>query len=142
MGITNIHDCKDELRNASLKATPARLAVLKLFENTDKPIDVGEIIDYLKQNNIKADPVTAFRIINLFTQKGLTRQISLNEGKFRYELAGNAEHHHFICESCGAIEDISDCNIDTVEKEIEQKKGLLVKRHSLEFFGLCKNCQK
>jgi Fur family transcriptional regulator, ferric uptake regulator len=142
MGITNIHDCKDELRNASLKATPARLAVLKLFENTDKPIDVGEIIDHLKQNNIKADPVTAFRIINLFTQKGLTRQISLNEGKFRYELAGNAEHHHFICESCGAIEDISDCNIDTVEKEIEQKKGLLVKRHSLEFFGLCKNCQK
>jgi Fur family transcriptional regulator, ferric uptake regulator len=142
MGITNIHDCKDELRNASLKATPARLAVLKLFEITDKPIDVGEIIDYLKQNNIKADPVTAFRIINLFTQKGLTRQISLNEGKFRYELAGNAEHHHFICESCGAIEDISDCNIDTVEKEIEQKKGLLVKRHSLEFFGLCKNCQK
>jgi Fur family transcriptional regulator, ferric uptake regulator len=136
------HDCKKELREADLKATPARLAVLRLFENTDKPVDVSTIIDYLKQNKIKADPVTAFRIINLFTEKGLTRQISFNEGKFRYELTSEDEHHHFICENCGIVDDISDCNIESLEKNIAKKKGLLIKSHSLEFFGLCKSCQR
>lgn len=139
--MNSMHDCREELREMNLKATPARLAVLKLFEKTEMPVDVGTVIDYLKQNKIKADPVTAFRIINLFTEKGLTRQISFNEGKFRYELADSTDHHHFICEKCGSIEDISDCNIELLEKNIAKKKGLLIKHHSLEFFGVCKNCQ-
>lgn len=135
------HDCKTELRDADLKVTRVRLAVLKLFESADKPVDVAEVINYLRQNKIKADPATAFRIIKNFTDRGLTRQISFHEGKFRYELADQTEHHHFVCENCGAIEDISDCKIETLEKNIFKKKGLIIKRHSLEFFGICKNCQ-
>lgn len=136
----NAHDCSIELRDADLKVTPARLAVLKLLEKVNKPLDVGSIIDYLKDHHIKADPVTAFRIINQFTDKGLTRKISFQEGKFRYELSNKEDHHHLVCENCGNIEDISDCNISSLEAEIEQRKDFKVKRHSLEFFGLCKNC--
>lgn len=136
------HDCKQELRSADLKATPARLAILQLLEDTQTPLDTATIINFLNKKNIKTDQATVFRIINMFTDKGLTRQIQLNEGKFRYELSSKPDHHHFICEKCGAIEDISDCNIEKLEKEIAQKKNLLVKRHSLEFFGVCSLCQR
>src|SRR5947207_2240520 len=81
------HDCKTELRDAALKATPARLGVLELLENTEEPIDVQTMIDFLDEKDIKADPATVFRIVNMFTEKGLTKQLQLNEGKFRYELA-------------------------------------------------------
>ncbi|MBI4096842.1 MAG: transcriptional repressor [Candidatus Levybacteria bacterium] len=134
------HDCRQELRSVDLKITPARLAILWLLENTDEPVDVATIIDDLDKKDIKADPATVFRIINLFTDKGLTRQIQLREGKFRYEKSGE-EHHHLICERCGNIQDISDCGINTLEKEIQSKKGFLVKYHSLEFFGVCQSCQ-
>ena len=134
------HDCKTELNEALLRATPARLAIMTLFESSDKPLDVQTMIEFLDKKGVKTDPATVFRIVNLFTEKGLTKQIQLNEGKFRYELAARGNHHHFICENCGAIEDIADCNIDELEKTLRIKKGLLVKRHSLEFFGLCKNC--
>ena len=134
------HDCKKELRGASLKVTPARLGVLAALEQAQTPLDVSEIITYLENKGIKADKVTVFRIINALTDKGLTKQIQFNEGKFRYEHSRKADHHHFVCERCGKIEDVSNCNIDEVEKDI-QKKGLLIKRHSLEFFGLCKDCQ-
>ncbi len=140
--IRSQHDCTTELREASLKATPTRLAVLRLLENTDKPVDVASIIEYLRQKDIKADQATVFRIINMFTSRGLTKQVQLNEGKFRYELSSKADHHHFICENCGVIEDISDCNISKLEDDLWKKKGLRVKRHSLEFFGLCIACQK
>lgn len=135
------HNCKDELNELNLRATPARIAVLNLFENSKEPIAAKDVTDYLRKKGIKADPVTAFRIVNLFTEKGLTRQISFNEGKLRYELSSHEDHHHFICEKCGEIEDISDCNIEMIENEIRKKKGLLIKSHSLEFFGLCKSCQ-
>lgn len=135
------HDCKEELREHALKATPNRLAVLNLLERIDKPIDVATIIDYLKQHDIDMDPVTAFRIMNLFTDKGLTKKVEFQEGKSRYELLNNSDHHHLVCENCGDVEDISDCRIGELEQDIEQKKKFLVKRHSLEFFGICKNCQ-
>lgn len=135
------HDCKEELRDLDLRATPKRLAILRLLENSQTPVDVTMILNYLQKQRITADPATVFRIVNMFTDRGITRQIELHEGKFRYELSNKAEHHHLICQNCGVIEDISDCNIEGLEKEIKQKKGFLVKSHSLEFFGVCKQCQ-
>jgi Fur family ferric uptake transcriptional regulator len=136
------HDCSDELRNVDLRVTPQRLAVLKVLEDTNMPIDIATIINYLEANDIKADPATVFRIINSFTDKGITKQIQLNEGKFRYEHSSKKDHHHLICESCGKIEDVSDNFIAKIEKEIMFKKKFLTKRHSLEFFGVCKQCQR
>lgn len=133
------HSCEDELREASFKVTPARLAAMKLFESHDQPLDVQHVIDDLAKN-LDVDRVTVYRILNAFTQKGLLRKIEFGEGKARYEL-NKGEHHHLICQSCGAIEDISDCGIEDLEKKINQKKNFLVKSHSLEFFGLCITCQ-
>lgn len=135
------HDCKEELRDADLKATPARLGILEALEKTDTPLDVASLITYLKQQKIKADNVTVFRIMNALSKKGLIMPIQLGEGKFRYEVASQPDHHHLVCESCGGIEDISDCAIEILEKDINKKKGFLVKRHALEFFGVCKQCQ-
>lgn len=138
----NEHDCKDELNEVELRATPARMALMQLLETTDRPVDVQTMIDFLEKKGIKADPATVFRIVNMFTEKGLTKQIQLQEGKARYELAAQADHHHLVCTKCGDIQDISDCNIGALEKDIEKKKGFSVVSHSLEFFGICKSCQR
>lgn len=136
------HDCKDELNEVELRATPARVALMKLLETTDKPVDVQTMIEYLEKRDIKTDPATVFRIVNMFTEKGLTKQIQLQEGKARYELTANEDHHHLVCTKCGDIQDISDCNIAGLEKDIEKKKGFKVTSHSLEFFGICNSCQR
>ncbi len=136
------HDCKDELNDVSLRATPARIALMHFLEKSDKPLDVESMISYLEKRDIQTDPATVFRIINLFSEKGLVKSIQLNEGKFRYELAARPDHHHLVCAKCGDIEDISDCNINALEKEIEKKKKFKVASHSLEFFGVCKLCQR
>lgn len=136
------HDCKKELHDASLKVTPARLGVLAALEKADAPLDVSSILTYLNAHHIEADKVTVFRIIHALTDKSIVNPIQFNEGKFRYEYAAKPAHHHFICDNCGKVIDIEGCFIQTMEKDIAQKKGVLVKRHSLEFFGLCADCQK
>ena len=135
------HDCKEELRDVSLKVTPARLAVLRLLEKEEGPIDVKTIVDYLRKQDSTVDQATVFRIMNTFTDRGITKKIQLHESKFRYELTSIAEHHHLICTICGKIEDISDCNIEALERDIRKKKEFLVESHSLEFFGVCNICQ-
>lgn len=136
-----LHNCSEELNNLNLKATPARLAVLKLLENSKEPIGVSSIINYLKRNKVKADPATVFRIVNLLTQKGILKQVRFNEDKFRYEYGLKSDHHHLVCQNCNEIEDVYNCPIDSLKKEIRTKKKFVIKAHSFEFFGICKNCQ-
>ena len=137
-----LYDCRKELRKVDLRATPARIAVMNFLEKTSQPVDVNSVIDYLNIKDIKTDPATVFRIMNILTKKGIAIPIQLQEGKTRYELARKTHHHHLVCEACGRIEDVSSQAIPALEKEIQSKHRFLVKRHSLEFFGLCSNCQK
>ncbi len=123
-----------------LKQTKPRLGILESLKRAAKPVDVRYLENYLKEKKIKVDQATIYRILTLFSQKGLVKKIELKEGKFRYEITGS-DHHHIICESCGKIDDISDCSLESIEKDIAKKKGFSIKSHSLEFYGLCKNCK-
>lgn len=130
----------DSIRKVGLRATPARVAVINIMENTSKPLDINELIQLLKQQNVDSDQATIYRIIENFYKKGVISRLQFQKNKFYYEMS-REEHHHVICTNCSAIEDISNCAIDSVEKQIEKTKGFKVSSHSLEFFGLCKNCK-
>ena len=136
------YNYKTELNRVDLRATPARLAVMKLLETAATPVDVQMIKDYLAKEHLKTDPATIFRIMNMFTQKGITKTISFNEGKCRYELSNKPEHHHLVCNQCGKVENFSDCAIPELEKDIQKKKGFQVTSHALEFYGSCEQCAK
>ncbi len=135
------HDCRDELHKSDLRVTPARLGVLEALEHADKPLDASDIIRYLKAHTISADEATVFRILTTFTKKGIAKPVHLNEGKQRYEYADKPSHHHFVCNHCGSITDVTGCTVDEWQRAIEKQKGVTVERHSLEFFGLCGRCR-
>lgn len=130
-----------ELKEFDLRATPARIAVLVFLGQTKEPVDVVTIADFLHRKKILTNPATIFRMMNTFTQKGITISVQFQEGKTRYELAGKGDHHHLICEKCGNIEDLENCILPSLEKSIQKNKHFLVKRHMLEFYGLCPQCQ-
>lgn len=128
------------LTKHDLKITKSRIALLELIQKEERPVDSQFLIDVLQRTS-EIDRVTIFRILNILTEYGILRKLEFGEGKARYEL-NTKDHHHLICQNCGSIQDISDCDINALEKEIKLKKHFLVKLHTLEFYGLCKDCQK
>lgn len=136
-----MNDYKQLLQDADLKVTAARTAVLSFLEHEEQPVAADTIFAHLRAEHDEADKATIYRILDIFIDKGLITKLEFGEGKYRYELAGD-DHHHLICENCGRIEDISDCHIADLQQEITTKKKFLVKRHELEFFGLCEACQQ
>lgn len=131
---------KKLLQESGLKSTSARVALLSLLDREDNPLDALSISKSLNEKGESIDQATVYRILDLLTDKGLITRLEFGEGKFRYEVQ-KKHHHHLICQNCGRIEDAEGNFIDQIEKEIRLEKGFLVKSHSLEFFGLCKNCQ-
>jgi len=83
------HDCTTELHDLNLRATPARIAILKFLEKAKEPIDISTIREYLNKNQLDTDPATIFRIMNTFTDKGITLPVQFQEGKTRYEVREN-----------------------------------------------------
>ena len=122
------------------RKTPAREAITEFLSLADAPVDIEQIINFLRSKSLNTNKVTVYRIIEYLYKEGIVNRLDLQEGKFRYELAKD-DHHHLICDNCGKIDIVSDTVIPEMEKEIQKKQNFLVKRHSLEFFGLCKNCQ-
>lgn len=129
------------LQENNLKTTHARRVVLELFLGEKMPITADDIFSYLGKMKCDTDRATVYRILDAFVEKGIINKMEFQEGKYRYEIAGS-DHHHLICEKCGSISDISDCGVSEWEEQIRSKKGFIVKRHALEFFGICPACQR
>jgi len=123
-----------------IKNTPARSAISEFLKNSECPVDALQIIGFLRSKKLKTNKVTVYRIVDFLYKNGIVNRLEFGEGKFRYEIK-KGDHHHLICGNCDSIEDINDTTVPSLEKEIQQKYKFLVKRHSLEFFGICKNCQ-
>lgn len=132
---------KQMLQTAGLKSTEARVALLNLLDKKDNPLDVFSIAASLEAEGVAVDQATIYRILDILTRKGLVSRLEFGEGKYRYELP-KSHHHHLICTNCADIEDVEGELIGEIEREIKEKKGFLVKSHSLELFGLCRNCQR
>lgn len=131
---------KDLLHKSNLKATPARLAILHLFEKSPTPLSIGDIVKNLPKN--KVDLVTVYRIINALSEKNILRQIEFQHGHAHYELQ-KTHHHHLICEVCGKVVDIPNCNIDSLKRQaLAQTDFAEVNEHSFELFGICNSCAK
>ena len=128
------------LKAKGLKVTPARVAVLDFFTKSNEPLSIQNILDGIK--HVKVDQATVYRITEALKKIGLIREVNLEHGHAHFELNTKEHHHHIICENCGKVVDISNCNLKGLEKEVLNKSGFSrINRHSLEFFGLCSKCQ-
>jgi len=128
------------LNTVKLRQTPIRQQVLAVLESFSAPIDAQTIYQKLQDKGIKADLVTIYRIMAVFVRKGIVRSVLLDSEKQRFELTSLPHHHHFICQHCGSLSDISDCELDIFQAHIEKKKHIKIISHRLEFSGLCVKC--
>lgn len=130
------------IKNNHLKNTAARVAILEFLQKNSEPVDVLEVMDYLKKKGLKTNLTTVYRVLDSFLTVGLVKKLELHEGKYRYELSSLRHHHHLVCQNCGKIEDIENCSLEGLEEKITNRSEFLIKYHSLEFYGLCRDCQK
>ncbi len=134
---------KKGLRATGRRMTRTRQAVLVLLERTRQPLSATEIFEHLHQDKVSIDLVTVYRTLHVLKDLGLVVQLDLHqEGLSRYELKeGRKHHHHIRCQICGHIVDLLLCPLKKVTKLIEQQTQFTVDDHTLEFTGLCPECQ-
>lgn len=131
------------IRKADLRVTTPRRHLLSLLSKQPYPMTIQEICIKLSRYHI--DQVTVYRIVEVFKNSGLLREVDLRQGRPRYEIADvEDDHHHVVCVKCDKIEDFEGCDYEKLaQKALQQVRGFAkIESHSFELFGLCNTCVK
>lgn len=110
VGVATSEDFERMLRGASLRVTGPRLAVLTALQ--DHPhADTDSITGFVRQGlGVTVSVQAVYDVLRALTDAGLARRIQPAGSVARYEMRVGDNHHHVVCRSCGAIEDV-DCAV-------------------------------
>ena len=131
------------LRRHRYKLTAPRREVIRILNESNKPLSVQEIHQQFRE--VKADLASVYRTINLLCELGIIVKLNFDENLYRYELSDTfaPHHHHLICKKCGCIENVFEaCLPDGLEEKILEHSGFEVESHVLKFYGICRACAK
>jgi len=118
-----------------------RESILELLKSTKTHPTASWIYDKLKIEFPRLSLGTVYRNLNILTQQGLINKIDCGSTFDRYE-ARNHPHYHFICEQCGSIFDLNTPVMKNLNNRVSELENITIKRHMIEFFGLCEKCKK
>lgn len=129
------------LKEAGLKATPQRLAVIEAFMELEgfHP-GAGLVYETAKKKKKSLSLSTVYAALNELSRLGIIKTIQFDQMENRYE--GNLEEHvNLICGKCGRITDYNDQIIIDL-KEVAKRTDFLITGTRLEYYGYCSECRK
>lgn len=130
-----------DLRTRGNRITVARKNIVDILSESGEPLCASDILGALAKRGAKADKVTVYRELTFLEKEGVVVPIQLQDRNRRYELAEMEHHHHLICQKCRRVQDVFlETDLEDEEEKISKKMKFKILRHSLEFFGLCRNC--
>ncbi len=135
-------DLKQTLRDAGLRATSARVAVLRCLMEAGGPLTHAEVSEGLARHGY--DRATLYRNLMDLTEVGLATRSDHGDHLWRFELVGSARHDeaahpHFVCSECGVVACLPDDAID-VRPVRGAPRSLRRKKVEIQIRGVCNAC--
>jgi len=135
-------DAAKALREAGLKATPQRLAVLRSLAADETHPTAQELHERLAPEFPSLSVATVYNTLSALTRIARCIPLELG-GPVRFD--PNVEpHDHAVCERCGSIRDVSDVADPTPAAApasgSEGLAGFTIKRVERIYRGLCAAC--
>ncbi len=126
------------MRAKGLRITPQRFAVYaNLLSRTDHPT-VEQILTEVNKNLPISSKATIYTALSVLREVGLVREVLLEEGVTRYD-ANVEPHHHFYCQTCGAIHDLDWKTFSTIQLN-QLPEGMTAESYEVTVRGTCHNC--
>ena len=134
---------KQTLRDVALRATAARVAVLRLLASEGAPMSHAAVVESLTEFGF--DQSTLFRCLNEIADAGLVSRLDLGDQTRRFELrrtSGGVEvtHPHFMCIDCGELTCMKDFSVQITPSRGPRREQLGTISEVL-IRGHCGNCR-
>lgn len=129
------------LKKAGLKVTLPRLKILELLANAkDRHLSAEDIYRLCVEAGEEIGLATVYRVLTQFEEAGLVIRHNFAGDQSVFELDSGTHHDHLVCVKCKAVEEFTDPEIEKRQKDIAIRAGFTITDHSLNIYGICRNC--
>lgn len=129
----------DRLRDAGLRVTAPRVAILEALESRRTHPSAEEVFADLRHRHPSLSLSTVYKTLEAFLEAGLVRRIN-SDGSLRVDGITRL-HDHALCRSCGAIYDIDRRHFPVPAPPAKLPPGLEVQGIRIEFDVICAACR-
>ena len=134
-------DAEASLRDAGLRVTAPRLAVLKALDGNPHSEAKGvlhRVLGELPNTSLQA----VYNVLADLAVANLVRKIEPAGQPGLYELRVGDNHHHLVCTTCGVVVDV-DCAVGHAPCLTPGlTSGFAVDEAEVTYWGTCADCQE
>lgn len=96
---------KRSLAGSGLRSTPQRYAVMAFLMEQGGHPTAAEIFEAINRVDPRSSRATIYNNLRDLVRAGLVREVAVEGRAARFD-AKAKQHHHFICDRCGTVEDV------------------------------------
>ncbi len=127
------------LRQDGLRLTHQRLEIIGELARADDHPDADTIFRRVRERVPSISPDTVYRTLSVLAERRALERISMPRAT-RFDPDGSL-HHHFVCELCGRLEDVSE-ELVAAPHVPETIPGLgEISSVRLQLRGVCADCK-
>lgn len=131
---------RERLRDAGLRATGPRLAVLRWLSG--HPHSTAEAVTSAVRDELGSVSTQAvYDVLHACTSAGLLRRIEPAGHPARFETRSADNHHHLVCRGCGRTEDVDCVHGAAPCLTPSSTAGYALDEAEVVFWGLCPDCR-
>jgi len=119
-----------------------RLAVLDCFLAVEHHLTLSGLAGLMLDSDPALQDIRFLRdTMEMFCQCGFARKRTFESQETTYEHQHLGDHHdHFICTSCGRIQEFHNSRLEHLQMEIAAGLGFHALQHKMEIYGICADC--
>jgi Fe2+ or Zn2+ uptake regulation protein len=133
-------ELEQRLRDAGLRVTAPRVAVLSVLTEAGDHPRIDQVLERVRAGGTRISTQTAYDVCETLHRAALARRFEPAGSPARYE-ARVDNHHHLVCRACGDTADV-DCAVGLAPcLEPSDAAGFAVDEAEVTFWGICPACQ-
>ena len=121
--------------------TAQRRAILQTLADAPGPLTPQEVHAVALRDHEGLGLATVYRNLNRLAEAGAVVAIHLPGNSTRFEPAGRGHHHHFHCQGCDQVFELTTRCPVAIPEGVTLAGGYRVHHHELTLYGLCPECQ-
>ncbi|MBA3924329.1 MAG: transcriptional repressor [Nostocaceae cyanobacterium] len=120
--------------------TRSQERILNLLKTLNRGVSAQDIYVELRHHNQSMGLATVYRSLEALKLEGVVQVRTLASGESLYNSV-QSDKHHLTCLQCGNSIPINECPVHELETQLHTTHKFKIFYHTLEFFGLCSQCQ-
>ena len=132
-------DLSELLRDRGLRVTSQRLLIDRALRDHGGHLSADQVHELVEPVLPGVTQQTVYSTLALLADLGVAQRVSAPGASTRFE-ARTGDHHHMVCERCGAIEDLRVRATVSRVVAASRERGFVPASASVTVLGVCADC--